>query len=94
MKPPAATSRRLSPRVTTPALMVWQLMRHLVAESRYPGKTNTNKTDVVADRTPRYQRWAGGMFRFFLASSYFVVLLYSCDIAHGVILDHCLPVQQ
>ena len=61
MRPPAAASRGLSPRVTTPALIVWQSTRHLVAESRYPGKISNNKTDVVVDGTPRYQRWTDGM---------------------------------
>ena len=57
MRPPAAISRRLSPGVTTPALILWQSTRHRVAESRYPGKTKTkitNKTDVVVDGTRRY----------------------------------------
>ena len=75
MRPPAATSRRLSPRVTTPVLIVWQSTRHLVAENRYPGKINNNKTDVIVDGTPRYQRWVGVMVWLFLASFYFVVLL-------------------
>ena len=61
MRPPAATSRRLSPGLTTPVLIVWQSTRHLVAESRYPGKINTIEIDVVIDGKPRYQRWAGGM---------------------------------
>ena len=61
MRPAAATSRRFSPRVTTPALIVWQSTRHLVAESRYPGKINSNKSDVVVDGTPRYQPWGGGI---------------------------------
>ena len=38
LRPPAATSRRLSPRVTASALVAWQSTRHLVAESKYPGK--------------------------------------------------------
>ena len=44
MKPPAATSPGRSPRVATPALIVWQRTRHLVAESRYPGKINISPT--------------------------------------------------
>ena len=93
--PPVATSRGLSPRDTTSALIIWLSTRHLVADNRYPGKINNNKTDVVVDGTPRYQRWPGEMVRFFLASFYFVVLLLlSCDVAHGVILNHCLPIQQ
>ena len=52
--------RRLSPRVTTPALIVSQWTRHLVAKSRYPGKINTNKTDIAADGTPRCVPTMGG----------------------------------
>ena len=56
----------------TPAGIVWQSPRHLVAEITVGAPVNEtlNKTDVV-DGTPRYQPWAGGMVCFFLASSYF-----------------------
>ena len=57
--PPAASSRRLSPsRVTTPASILSQPTRHLVAESRYPRDLNLNKTDAVVDGTSRAPRTA------------------------------------
>ena len=71
-----ATSRRLLPRVTTAVLIVWQSTRHLVAESRYPGKMNIMETMSLSTvHLTHYERWAGGMVCFFLASFYFVVLL-------------------
>ena len=54
MSPAAATSRRLSPKATPRALIVWQSTPYLVAESRCPGDMNTHITDVVVDGTPRY----------------------------------------
>ena len=58
--------------VTSPALILWQSTRHHVAEKRYSGKLNTNKTNV--DGILRYQRWARGMVYLFLASLCFVLL--------------------
>ena len=43
------------PRVTTPALILWQSTRHLVAENRYSGKVYTNKSDVVVGDTRFWQ---------------------------------------
>ena len=72
MRPPAATSRGLSPRVATPASVVWRSTRHLFAEIGYPGKINNHKTDIVVDGIPRLQRWAGGMVRFFLLIAFLI----------------------
>ena len=95
VRPPTATSRRLSPRVATPALIVGQETRRPVAESRCPGEIGTNKTGVVVDDTPRYQqRWAGGMICF---SEPLSILPCCCRAAispHGVELNRGLPVQQ
>ena len=79
MRSSAATSPRLSPRVITAALIVWQSTRHLVAESIYPREIK-NRTDVGVLSTVHLaaidgRAGQGGMVCFFLASFYFVVLL-------------------
>ena len=60
----AATSHRISPRVTSPALVIWQSTRPLVAGSGCPGKINLNTTYIVVGDTSRRQRWEGGVFVF------------------------------
>ena len=86
MRPPAATSRRLSPGVTTPGLIFWRSTRHLMEESRYPDKINTNETCRCRRCTSLpMMGWRDGVFP--LTSFYFVVVLSSC-------FNHCLPVQQ
>ena len=50
-------------------------MRHLVAESTYPHKVNTNKTDDVVGGTPRHHDGRAGSTVFYSNLLSLVVLL-------------------